>query len=94
MTPLKGADGQVYGMAQGNLLVGGFGAAASGSRVQVNHLSVGRITGGATVERAVVNAVAAQPKPRRKSSLSPGPFSALYVECVTSASMMRRRASG
>ncbi len=53
MTPLKGADGQIYGMAQGNLLVGGFGAAASGSQVQVNHLSVGRITGGATVERAV-----------------------------------------
>src|SRR5688500_6470951 len=53
MTPLKGADGEVYGMAQGNLLVGGFGAAASGSSVQVNHLSVGRIAGGATVERAV-----------------------------------------
>jgi flagellar P-ring protein precursor FlgI len=53
MTPLRGADGQVYGMAQGNLLVGGFGAAASGSKVQVNHLSVGRISGGATVERAV-----------------------------------------
>jgi flagellar P-ring protein precursor FlgI len=58
MTPLKGADGQVYGMAQGNLLVGGFGAAASGSKVQVNHLSVGRITGGATVERAVPVALA------------------------------------
>lgn len=58
MTPLKGADGQVYGMAQGNLLVGGFGAAASGSKVQVNHLSVGRITGGATVERAVHVALA------------------------------------
>lgn len=53
MTPLKGANGEVYGMAQGNLLVGGFGAAASGSSVQVNHLSVGRISGGATVERAV-----------------------------------------
>jgi flagellar P-ring protein precursor FlgI len=53
MTPLKGADGQVYAMAQGNLLVGGIGAAASGSQVQVNHLSAGRITGGATVERAV-----------------------------------------
>ncbi|MDN5934853.1 MAG: flagellar basal body P-ring protein FlgI, partial [Nitrosospira sp.] len=53
MTPLKGADGQVYGMAQGSLLVGGFGAAASGSQVQVNHLNAGRITGGATVERAV-----------------------------------------
>ncbi len=53
MTPLKGADGQIYGMAQGNVLVGGVGAAASGSKAQVNHLSVGRISGGATVERAV-----------------------------------------
>lgn len=54
MTPLKGADGQVYAMAQGNLLVGGAGAeAAGGSKVQVNHLSVGRISGGATVERLV-----------------------------------------
>src|SRR5574340_1434841 len=38
MTPLKGADGQVYGMAQGNLLVGGAGASAGGASVQVNHL--------------------------------------------------------
>ena len=53
MTPLKGADGQVYGMAQGNLLVGGAGASAGGSSVQVNQLSVGRISDGATVERAV-----------------------------------------
>ena len=53
MTPLKGADGQVYAMAQGNMLVGGVGAAAGGSKVQVNHLSVGRIPSGATVERAV-----------------------------------------
>ncbi len=53
MTPLKGADGQIYGMAQGNVLVGGVGAAASGSKAQVNHLSVGRISSGATVERAV-----------------------------------------
>ena len=53
MTPLKGADGQVYAMAQGNMLVGGVGAAAGGAKVQVNHLSVGRIPGGATVERAV-----------------------------------------
>ncbi|MES2263448.1 MAG: flagellar basal body P-ring protein FlgI [Pseudomonadota bacterium] len=53
MTPLKGADGQVYGMAQGNILVGGVGAQAGGSSVVVNHLSVGRISGGATVERAV-----------------------------------------
>jgi flagellar P-ring protein precursor FlgI len=53
MTPLKGADGQVYAMAQGNLLVGGMGAASAGSSVQVNHLNVGRVPGGATVERAV-----------------------------------------
>jgi flagellar P-ring protein precursor FlgI len=53
MTPLKGADGQIYGIAQGNLVVGGAGAAANGSKAQVNHLSVGRISNGATVERAV-----------------------------------------
>ncbi|WP_269778481.1 flagellar basal body P-ring protein FlgI [Sulfuriferula plumbiphila] len=53
MTPLKGADNQIYAMAQGNLLVGGVGASASGSKVQVNHLSVGLISAGATVERAV-----------------------------------------
>ncbi|RJG04250.1 flagellar basal body P-ring protein FlgI [Noviherbaspirillum sedimenti] len=57
MTPLKGADGQIYGMAQGNVLVGGVGAAASGSKAQVNHLSVGRISAGATVERAVPTAL-------------------------------------
>ncbi|MYN44236.1 flagellar basal body P-ring protein FlgI [Pseudoduganella sp. FT93W] len=55
MTPLKGADGQVYGMAQGNVLVGGVGAASGGSSQVVNHLSVGKISGGATVERAVAS---------------------------------------
>jgi flagellar P-ring protein precursor FlgI len=55
MTPLKGADGQIYAMAQGNIVVGGVGAAAGGSSTQVNHLSVGRISAGATVERAVAN---------------------------------------
>ena len=53
LTPLKGADGQVYAMSQGNVLVSGAGAGAAGSRVQVNHLSAGRIPSGATVERAV-----------------------------------------
>ncbi|MCB5187992.1 flagellar basal body P-ring protein FlgI [Methylobacillus caricis] len=53
MTPLKGADNQVYAMAQGNLLVGGAGAGASGTSRQINHLSAGRISAGATVERAV-----------------------------------------
>lgn len=58
MTPLKGADGQVYAMAQGSLAVSGAGGAApSGGKVTVNHLSAGRIPGGATVERAVVSSV-------------------------------------
>lgn len=55
LTPLKGADGRVYAMAQGNLLVGGIGAGAKGSKVIVNHLSVGRIPSGATVERLVTS---------------------------------------
>ena len=59
LTPLRGADGQVYAMAQGNLVVGGAGAAAGGSKVQINHLSAGRIPGGATVERIVPNQVLA-----------------------------------
>lgn len=53
MTPLKGADGQVYALAQGNMVVGGAGASASGSQVKVNQLSSGRIPAGAIVERAV-----------------------------------------
>lgn len=53
VTPLKGADGQIYAMAQGNLLVGGAGASAGGSKVQINHLSAGRVPNGATVERGV-----------------------------------------
>jgi flagellar P-ring protein precursor FlgI len=52
-TPLKGADGQIYALAQGNLVVGGAGASAAGSKVTINHLSAGRIPEGATVERAV-----------------------------------------
>jgi flagellar P-ring protein precursor FlgI len=57
MTPLKGADGQIYAMAQGSLVVGGAGASANGSQVQINHLSVGRIPAGATVERTVASAL-------------------------------------
>ena len=56
-TPLKGADGLIYAMAQGNLVVGGAGASANGSKVQINHLSAGRIPDGATVERAVPSPV-------------------------------------
>src|SRR5690606_19018778 len=53
MTPLKGANGQVYALAQGNLLVGGAGASAGGSSVKVNQLNGGTIPGGAIVERGV-----------------------------------------
>ena len=62
LTPLRGADGQVYAIAQGNVLVGGAGAAAGGSKVQINHLSAGRIPGGATVERSVP-----ERRPRRRN---------------------------
>jgi flagellar P-ring protein precursor FlgI len=53
LTPLKGADGQIYAMAQGSVLIAGAGAAAGGSSVTVNHLSAGRVPAGATVERMV-----------------------------------------
>ncbi|MBP7565494.1 MAG: flagellar basal body P-ring protein FlgI [Burkholderiaceae bacterium] len=53
MTPLKGLDGEIYAVAQGNLVVGGAGASAGGSKVQINHLSAGRIPDGAQVERSV-----------------------------------------
>ncbi len=56
MAPLRGADGNVYVVAQGNLVVGGFGASgADGSSVTVNIPSSGRIPSGGTVERAVKN---------------------------------------
>ena len=54
MTPLMGADGQTYAVAQGNLLVGGLGVAGNdGSSLIVNIPTVGRIPGGATVERLI-----------------------------------------
>ena len=56
MAPMRGADGNIYAMAQGNLIVGGFGASGNdGSRVTVNVPSAGRIPNGATVERTVAS---------------------------------------
>lgn len=51
LTPLYAADGQVYAAAQGPLVVGGYSAGAAGNAKQVNHPTVGRVPGGALVER-------------------------------------------
>lgn len=54
MTPLKAADGDVYAIAQGPVTLGGYSfSGSSGSEVQKNHPTVGRIPAGATIERAV-----------------------------------------
>ena len=53
-TPLLGPDGNVYAVAQGPLVLGGFSAGNDSTGVTVNHPTVGRISNGATVERAVV----------------------------------------
>ncbi len=56
MTPLRGADGNVYAMAQGSVVVGGISAQGkSGSSVQVNISASGRVPNGATVERSVAS---------------------------------------
>jgi flagellar P-ring protein FlgI len=55
MTPLKGADAQIYAVAQGNVLVAGAGASQGGSKVQINHLAAGRVPDGASIERAVAS---------------------------------------
>ncbi len=57
-TPLQAADGNVYAVAQGPVAVGGAGESAGGSKAQINHLTVGRIPGGAIVERTVPTPVA------------------------------------
>ena len=62
MAPLRGADGEVYAIAQGNLVVGGFGARGQdGSRVAVNVQAYGRIPNGAIVERPAPQAFAGGP---------------------------------
>ncbi|HEY2782924.1 MAG TPA: flagellar basal body P-ring protein FlgI [Steroidobacteraceae bacterium] len=59
VTPLHGLDGQIYAIAQGNLIVSGFGVEGTdGSKLTVNVPSSGRIPNGATVERAVASQIA------------------------------------
>ncbi|MCX8111073.1 MAG: flagellar basal body P-ring protein FlgI [Syntrophorhabdaceae bacterium] len=53
MTPLKGADGEVYAVAQGPLIVGGFSAGGQGATMQKNHPTAARIPNGATIEREI-----------------------------------------
>lgn len=57
MTPLRGVDGNVYGLAQGPLSIGGFAAGGGGTGVTKNHPTVGRISRGATIEREIQVAV-------------------------------------
>jgi len=62
MTPLIGADGQVYAIAQGSLVVGGFGVSGKdGSSIAVNVPSAGRVPNGATVEKEVPNGFTTEP---------------------------------
>jgi flagellar P-ring protein precursor FlgI len=63
MTPLKGINGEIYAIAQGSLIVSGFGAeGADGSSVTVNTPSAGRIPNGATVERSIPSPFNDEPK--------------------------------
>jgi len=63
MTPLKGINGEIYAIAQGSLIVSGFGAeGADGSSVTVNTPSAGRIPNGATVERSIPSPFDDEPK--------------------------------
>lgn len=65
MTPLKGPDGEVYALAQGNLVVGGLGVdGKDGSRISINIPSAGRIPNGASVERAAPTGWSAAPEVR------------------------------
>ncbi len=82
MTPLKGADGAVYAVAQGNVLVGGAGAAAGGSRVTINHLSAGRVPNGATVERAVATPFLLSDRIRLELNTTDFSTSALVAEAI------------
>lgn len=82
MTPLKGADGSVYAVAQGNVLVGGAGAAAGGSKVTINHLSAGRVPNGATVERAVATPFLLSDRIRLELNTTDFSTSALVADAI------------
>jgi flagellar P-ring protein precursor FlgI len=80
LTSLKGVDGQVYAVAQGSVVTGGFGAGRTGNSTTVNHPTVGRIPGGATVERG---APSIEPKTSLKLQLREPDFTtALRISAV------------
>ncbi len=94
MTPLKGIDGQVYAVAQGNLVVGGFDAEGrDGSKITVNVPSAGRIPAGATVERAVPSGFdqgnSLTLNLNRRTSPLPSASSTASTNCSVRASPMR-----
>jgi flagellar P-ring protein precursor FlgI len=64
LTPLRGADGEAYAVAQGPLSIGGFGGSGQAASAQKNHLNVGRIPAGATVEKEALGEVVCQGKLR------------------------------
>ena len=71
LTPLKGADGQVYAAAQGSVVTGGFVAGGSGARQTVNHPTAGRIPGGAIIERSSPSLI---PGPKMRLQLRQADF--------------------
>ncbi|AXQ30400.1 flagellar basal body P-ring protein FlgI [Solimonas sp. K1W22B-7] len=86
MTPLKGADGQVYAVAQGNVVVGGLGISAKdGSRVSVNIPSSGRIPNGAQVERVVPTSFTAAPDIRLNLHVADFTTASRLAEGINSA---------
>jgi len=83
MAPLRGADGEVYALAQGNLVVGGLGVdGKDGSRITINIPSDGRIPGGATLERAAPTAWSEAPEVRLNLNQADATTAARLAEAV------------
>lgn len=83
MASLRGADGEVYALAQGNLVVGGLGIdGKDGSRVSINIPSDGRIPNGATLERAAPTSWSAAPEVRLNLNRSDATTAARLAEAV------------
>jgi flagellar P-ring protein precursor FlgI len=64
MTPLRGADGEIYAVAQGPLSIGGFIVAGTATTIQKNHTNVGRVVAGGLVEKEALGEVVCKGKSR------------------------------